>query len=137
MELKILEKKKEKKKESFEFTFDLLVEGISVGFLKIIHKKKPINLFFISKIEIYKDFRNRGFSKKIVLKINDYILQNNAVGVLFNSTKKDSENHWKTHGLYARNGWKQVGLDETSYMYFSDKELTDLEQQSLMKSMFV
>lgn len=117
-------------------SFALTIErnGEHVADVQMRHYTKPADFYSPFFIHVMK--RGEGIGRDIVMNINDFLRERNAIGVLQDIIESDDDNVREAYGMYDRHGWKPLFPElegdamRGSYRFFSEslesQELEDL-----------
>lgn len=126
------ESKGDKKRYKHEVVILNDKEGTKVGEVVLMHYTAPKNFYYVAKIEVYKGARGVGLGREIVNSINRFLINKNAVGVLYDNIRFDGDNHEGAYDFYERHGWKYFNNNKI-LMFFNAENLEFEEKREIEK----
>ena len=135
---KIIEKNKWNEQNANYNSFDMRIfeKGEKVGFVSLLHFRKPFNCFYIQHITVEEKYRHKRHSehlnvgRRILENIENFLKKMNAVGFLGNLTGDEVNNNpIEVQQNYYKN-WKPFVPGRSEYLYFSGRVLSPEEMES-------
>ena len=96
----------ENSKDSAPQEVRVLVDGTVIATAKMHYYPKPFPLFEVT-LSVGLEYQGRGYGKKALKFVQQYLEENNKAGILVDGIDPSSP----AHGMYVRNGWQIIGPD--------------------------
>lgn len=86
-------------------TFEIRTEGgEALGYLNMIHLRKPIPCYYLVYVEVLPSFRGRGLGNRVLKAFKEFAENQGVVGLLDNIILPSEP----TYDIYTKNGWKCI-----------------------------
>jgi ribosomal protein S18 acetylase RimI-like enzyme len=105
----------------------------NIGHITILLVNKPIRCLVLNSLQINEKFQNKGYGRFVMQKLQQIISEKDLPAILSDAIWLNNEPS-NVLGMYERYGWKSLPNSyANSWLYFSDKILSDEEMLKLQK----
>ena len=122
---------RERESDSVEYEFILLKDfnDKEIGQVSVQVFLQPYRFAYIADIEIYKDYRGKGYGRGVIQQINNWLIKHKLTGLLVDSVESNSSNSSEVYNLYHRYGWK---VFERKVFTFNDLNLNVQDKLNML-----